>query len=189
MSGQGAPPRRISLNESGPRPGLASSQSNASSNVISSTTTLSPNRMPSRQHSSQQHIKIKDHLARPHLAGNHRTLSDALRAERSREEQETLNDDNETDVGDRDAGARESDPLLENPNGTEGTDEHADLDVYYNIHRIRRLILACIEDPYSMHQLKEPRMNVLIVKPLVDRLYDEDDVSIGEFMCFARALA
>ncbi len=35
-----------------------------------------------------------------------------------------------------------------------------------------------IEDPYSVEQLREPRMNVLIVKPLVDRLYDEDDISI-----------
>lgn len=24
-------------------------------------------------------------------------------------------------------------------------------------------------------------MNVLIVKPLVDRLYDEDDISVGEY--------
>lgn len=44
---------------------------------------------------------------------------------------------------------------------------------------IRRLVLAVIEDPYSIEQLREPRMNVLIVKPLVDRLYDEDDISIG----------
>lgn len=74
---------------------------------------------------------------------------------------------------------------------------HSELKVYYNIHRyvdmittqnsdqpltpssIRRLILAVIEDPYSTEQLREPRMNVLIVKPLVDRLYDEDDISIG----------
>lgn len=38
---------------------------------------------------------------------------------------------------------------------------------------------ASIEDPYTMEQLREPRLNVLVVKPLVDRLYDEDDVSIG----------
>lgn len=44
---------------------------------------------------------------------------------------------------------------------------------------IRRLVLAVIEDPYSIEQLREPRMNVLIVKPMVDRLYDEDDISIG----------
>lgn len=33
-----------------------------------------------------------------------------------------------------------------------------------------------------MDQLKEPRMNVLIVKPLVDRFFDEDDVSVGMFI-------
>lgn len=44
---------------------------------------------------------------------------------------------------------------------------------------IRRLVLAVIEDPYSIEQLREPRMNVLIVKPLVDRLYDENDISVG----------
>ena len=38
--------------------------------------------------------------------------------------------------------------------------------------------MAVIEDPYTVDQLREPRMNVLIVKPLVDRLYDEDDISI-----------
>jgi hypothetical protein len=60
------------------------------------------------------------------------------------------------------------------------------IDVHHHHHlftltrnSIRRLILAVIEDPYSIEQLREPRMNVLIVKPLVDRLYDEDDISIG----------
>jgi hypothetical protein len=46
---------------------------------------------------------------------------------------------------------------------------------------IRRLVLAVIEDPYSIEQLREPRMNVLIVKPLVDRLYDEEDISVGMY--------
>lgn len=49
---------------------------------------------------------------------------------------------------------------------------------------IRRLILAVIEDPYSNDQLREPRMNVLIVKPLVDRLYEEDDISVGRYLTF-----
>jgi hypothetical protein len=39
--------------------------------------------------------------------------------------------------------------------------------------------MASMEDPYSFEQLKEPRLNVLVVKPLVDRLYDQDDVSVG----------
>lgn len=36
------------------------------------------------------------------------------------------------------------------------------------------------DDPYTIEQLKEPRLNELIVKPLVRRLYDPDDVSVGE---------
>ena len=35
-----------------------------------------------------------------------------------------------------------------------------------------------IDDPYSADQLKSPRMNVAVVRPLVDHLYDPDDVSI-----------
>lgn len=34
------------------------------------------------------------------------------------------------------------------------------------------------DDPYSLEQLKSPRMNVSVVRPLVDHLYDPDDVSI-----------
>lgn len=48
-----------------------------------------------------------------------------------------------------------------------------------NVYRIRRIVLASIEDPYTVEQLREPRMNVLIVKPLVDRLYNKKDVSVG----------
>ncbi|KAJ0164856.1 Calcium channel YVC1 [Colletotrichum tanaceti] len=50
--------------------------------------------------------------------------------------------------------------------------------VYFTIHRIRRLILASIDDPYTLDQLREPRMNSLVVRPLVDRLYDPDDPTI-----------
>ena len=35
-----------------------------------------------------------------------------------------------------------------------------------------------IDDPYSLDQLKSPRMNVAVVRPLVDHLYDPTDVSI-----------
>ena len=34
------------------------------------------------------------------------------------------------------------------------------------------------DDPYSIEQLKMPRMNVAVVRPLVDHLYDPDDVSV-----------
>ncbi|KAH8891150.1 hypothetical protein GQ53DRAFT_649168, partial [Thozetella sp. PMI_491] len=35
-----------------------------------------------------------------------------------------------------------------------------------------------IDDPYTMEQLTEPKMNSLIVRPLVNRLYDPTDISI-----------
>ncbi|KAF2641215.1 hypothetical protein P280DRAFT_542365 [Massarina eburnea CBS 473.64] len=132
-----------------------------------------PDAPPKRKPS--QHIRLADHLQRPHLAGNHRTLSDALRAERSREEQETLLGDDE--VADPDGCLREQ-GQQPGPRQIFHPDTNTDLDIYYTIHRIRRLVLASIEDPYTMDQLKEPRMNVLIVKPLVDRLYDDEDISI-----------
>lgn len=34
------------------------------------------------------------------------------------------------------------------------------------------------DDPYSVEQLKSPRMNIAVIRPLVDHLYDPDDVSI-----------
>jgi hypothetical protein len=126
---------------------------------------------------SSQHIKLPERLNRPQT-GLHRTLSDALRAERSREEQETLLADDEDEDADRGGCLREPGEL---PGSRDvvAPELHPGLNIYYNIQRIRRLVLASIEDPYTMDQLKEPRMNVLIVKPLVDRLYDEDDISIG----------
>jgi len=38
--------------------------------------------------------------------------------------------------------------------------------------------MQTIDDPYSVDQLKSPRMNVAVIRPLVDHLYDPDDVSI-----------
>ncbi|KAJ4348176.1 uncharacterized protein N0V89_009548 [Didymosphaeria variabile] len=121
---------------------------------------------------SSQHIRISKHLDRPHLTGKNRTLSDVLRSHRSNQEQETLLGDDE--LADHDGCVREGTAPRENFH----TDPNTKLNVYYNIQRIRRLVLASIEDPYSMEQLKEPRMNVLIVKPLVDRLFDDEDISI-----------
>ena len=37
-----------------------------------------------------------------------------------------------------------------------------------------------VDDPYTLDQLKDPQMNALIVRPLVDRLYDPEDICIGE---------
>ncbi|CAM1501803.1 Fc.00g037870.m01.CDS01 [Cosmosporella sp. VM-42] len=54
----------------------------------------------------------------------------------------------------------------------------ASLPVYMTIHRVRRLVLASIDDPYTLEHFRDPRMNALIVRPLVDRLYNPDDISI-----------
>jgi hypothetical protein len=159
-------------NPGNPRPRALLSQINEHTNGSSNGGDVSPKRK------SSQHIKLPERLNRPHT-GLHRTLSDALRAERSREEQETLLGDGEDEDADRDGCVREPGELP-GPREIFAPDLHAGLNIYYNIQRIRRLVLASIEDPYTMDQLKEPRMNVLIVKPLVDRLYDEDDISIGK---------
>ncbi|KAK4912582.1 hypothetical protein LTR66_017273, partial [Elasticomyces elasticus] len=37
---------------------------------------------------------------------------------------------------------------------------------------------VCADDPYSLDQLKSPRMVVAVIRPLVDHLYDPDDVSV-----------
>ena len=37
-----------------------------------------------------------------------------------------------------------------------------------------------IDDPYSIEQLRDPRMNISVVRPLVDKLYELDDVSISK---------
>ncbi|KAM0511152.1 hypothetical protein ACHAPE_010174 [Trichoderma viride] len=51
-------------------------------------------------------------------------------------------------------------------------------DIFTTIHRVRALIIASIEDPYTAKQLTSPRVNTLVVRPLVERLYDPDDTSI-----------
>ncbi|KAN0122224.1 hypothetical protein V8E51_000550 [Hyaloscypha variabilis] len=55
---------------------------------------------------------------------------------------------------------------------------HADLPVYTTIHRIRRDVIAAIDDPYSLEQLRDPRMNLSVVRPLVDKFYEANDVSM-----------
>ncbi|RKL34233.1 hypothetical protein BFJ72_g9418 [Fusarium proliferatum] len=53
-----------------------------------------------------------------------------------------------------------------------------ELPVYMNIHRVRRLVLASIDDPYTMEHFRDPKMNALVVRPLVERLYNPDDISV-----------
>jgi hypothetical protein len=55
----------------------------------------------------------------------------------------------------------------------------SDLPVYTNIHRIRRDIISVVEDYLSLEQLRDVRINISVVRPLVDKLYAMDDISIG----------
>lgn len=59
-------------------------------------------------------------------------------------------------------------------------DAHSRLHVYTNIHRVRRDIVSAVEDYLSLEQLRDVRINLSVVRPLVDQLYALDDVSIGE---------
>lgn len=110
-------------------------------------------------------------LTRDKNGQSSRSISEALAVARRREEQETLLGDGEQADDDGCYPPRkDSIPWQPNP--------HAGLPLYTTIHRIRRLVIASIDDPYTLDQLKSPRMNVAIVRPLLDHLYDADDVSI-----------
>ncbi|KAL9106744.1 MAG: hypothetical protein Q9227_008243 [Pyrenula ochraceoflavens] len=81
------------------------------------------------------------------------------------------------------ASTADSDGLF--PPRTGWTDEdphppnpHQALPVYRTIFMIRRDVICSIDDPYSLEQLKAPRINLAIVRPLVDRLYNLHDVSV-----------
>ncbi|KAM7196074.1 hypothetical protein V8F33_006366 [Rhypophila sp. PSN 637] len=58
------------------------------------------------------------------------------------------------------------------------TASHSHLPVYTNIHRIRRDIISVVEDYLSLDQLRDVRINISVVRPLVDKLYEQDDISI-----------
>ena len=58
------------------------------------------------------------------------------------------------------------------------TDPHSHLPVYTNIHRIRRDIISVVEDYLTLEQLRDVRINVTVVRPLVDKFYELDDISI-----------
>lgn len=63
---------------------------------------------------------------------------------------------------------------------------HSHLPVYTNIHRIRRDIISVVEDYLSQSQLNDVRINITVVRPIVDKLYELGDISIGE--CVIRPL-
>jgi len=64
---------------------------------------------------------------------------------------------------------------------------HHRLPVYTNIHRIRRDIISVVEDYLSLEQLRDVRLNVSVIRPLVDKLYEQDDISIVYCLLVNRA--
>ncbi|KAG5983437.1 hypothetical protein E4U55_008145 [Claviceps digitariae] len=60
----------------------------------------------------------------------------------------------------------------------EGIQSPGAASVYVTLHRVRRLVLASIDDPYTLDHFRQPSLNALIVRPLVDRLYETKDISI-----------
>ncbi|KXX74028.1 Calcium channel YVC1 [Madurella mycetomatis] len=64
---------------------------------------------------------------------------------------------------------------------------HRNLPVYTNIHRIRRDIISVVEDYLSLEQLRDVRLNVSVIRPLVDKLYEQDDISIVYCLLVNRA--
>jgi hypothetical protein len=54
----------------------------------------------------------------------------------------------------------------------------SDLPVYKNIWRIRRDIMNKINDPYSLEQIRAPRLTQGVIRPLLETYYELDDISI-----------
>lgn len=54
----------------------------------------------------------------------------------------------------------------------------ADLPVYDTIWKIRRDILDAVNDPYTYDQLRAPRLTTAVVRPLLDKYYALQDLSI-----------
>ncbi|KAF0640231.1 hypothetical protein FPSE5266_20211 [Fusarium pseudograminearum] len=75
-------------------------------------------------------------------------------------------------------GDAESKGILDEGNRSTLNLPTAELPVYMTIHRVRRLVLASIDDPYTMEHFRDPKMNALVVRPLVERLYNPDDISV-----------
>ncbi|KAK4166789.1 putative calcium channel [Cladorrhinum sp. PSN259] len=121
-----------------------------------------PSTQPISQHQSS--IRIEEPERRPLLAHRRTTLSHA----------------------------HDPDPIVfscyNNNHNTPGyTSRHSHLPVYTNIHRIRRDIISVVEDYLSLEQLRDVRINISVIRPLVDKLYEQDDISIVYCLLVNRA--
>ncbi|KAH7318396.1 nonselective cation channel [Stachybotrys elegans] len=67
---------------------------------------------------------------------------------------------------------------LDDLTGHEPHTPASSLAVFDNIHRVRLYILASIDDPYTIEQLTSPRMTTMVVRPLAQRLYSPNDISM-----------
>ncbi|KAK4235738.1 calcium channel YVC1 [Achaetomium macrosporum] len=52
------------------------------------------------------------------------------------------------------------------------------MSVYVMMHRVRRLVMAAIDDAYTLDELRAPHMDHQVVRPLVDRLHNPKDPAI-----------
>lgn len=77
----------------------------------------------------------------------------------------------------------ESHQITEEPVFSCAINAHFHLPVYTNIHRIRRDVISIVEDYMTLEQLRDLRINISVIRPLVDQLYELDDISIGK--CFS----
>lgn len=55
---------------------------------------------------------------------------------------------------------------------------YASLPIYTTIHRVRREVTASLDDPYSLEQLRAPRITASVVRPLMNRLWAIRDASL-----------
>lgn len=93
-------------------------------------------------------------------------------AARAREELQPLLDEVDQSAGPNDPEQRAAPPPLRDPN------LFSDLPVFDNIWKIRRDIISNIADPYTLEQLRAPRLNTSVVRPLMQQFYDMHDISI-----------
>ncbi|KAH0845138.1 hypothetical protein AYO21_01601 [Fonsecaea monophora] len=141
---------------------------------------------PSKNKSSSSTSSRRQRRRRKPATGS--AFSAQFRLNRQRGETEALlaTQHDEEDFADSDGlypphctwTSRDQDRLGGRPPAEADPFGNAHCNVYENIHRIRRDIITSIDDPYSLDQLKAPRMNISVVRPLVDSLYETNDLSI-----------
>lgn len=95
-------------------------------------------------------------------------------AARAREELQPLLDE---ENGDSQRNAQDTGGTC-TPRAPRDPNVFCDLPVFQNIWRIRREIISSIADPYTLEQLRAPRLNTTVVRPLMAQLYNLQDISI-----------